>query len=734
MKKTLLLLALSLGIVSCEEELSRTDVKTTVNSSDLNHISKNISTARIDGAISCYLNDTLEFECADVIERASGGLFMVLANDVGRKKIPYYSTSTNGYSWTTPQQLNIANPNNWQFHHFNLLEVQNKIFIVMHRITSGEGGIPAITWSDDGITWSEPKLMFCCTEEEIVIIAARNMTQTVAGKLIIPVASGQKPTGSSVTTLISGDQGNTWTKGAWIDGSSSTGYAEPTIAQLKDGRLIMLIRTKLGHIYKSYSESEYGSNPNWMNAWSEPVPTSLINPWTAHTLRVTEEGYLIVVFTNSEPDPSNYGFPRDNLTSTISFDDGKTWEQYTPIINNMQIVMEPSITLFGDNKILITYLNDDQKRIDTRVYDRLELLDDKILSEDWNSLSNWNYSNNGITEINKQLHLSDATNSNTLVYSNNSFSNNYTLEVRAKVNNFTSIDQSNTTLGFKAGDGNYRLMMRLEDDGIYVIDHSGAWLKKIYTDYINTKTQWHTWKVLVNNGQAEIYMDGNLAVPAYYLELTNDSAGRVEHWTRSNATVTDCYIDYTYLKDLSNSNLISHGWSSFNSWNLSGSGTKEIVTVGSELHLGNSNNTISSVYKDFTRIIPNNYTLEFRAKINNFNGPNNNIWNTTLGTKVGDGSYRLMMRLEEDGIYVIDSSGTWVKITCPSFVSTKNDWHVWKVVVNSGSAQIYMDEGLVVPSFNLEATNYNSGRVEHWSTSTDNPTDFYIDYTNLSGN
>jgi len=342
----LLLHALWVFLV-CATSCKKTRVQTYQRTLDL---------ASLQGGAYLLTKQVPKFESADIIQTDSG-LLAALSNDYlnGDKKNIYKCMSHDGgKTWTEPEKLNLKNMG-WEFLNVNLLKVNKRIFLISQRrkkgVGAGEGAIPAFSYSDDnGTTWSKPRLLLSGKEREFIVINSRNVTQTRTRRLIIPVAHGALKL--TVGILYSDDNGANWKEGPSSFGGidiKAAKFAEPSIAQLKDGRLIMLIRTALGWIYKSYSGDDGIT-------WSEPVATTLQSPWTAHTMRVTPDGALVVVYCRG---PNlNLGWPRNNLMFAFSRDNGESWKDSRTIIDHTDpqyFVMEPSITFMGD-KILVSYV------------------------------------------------------------------------------------------------------------------------------------------------------------------------------------------------------------------------------------------------------------------------------------------------------------------------------------------------------------------------------------------
>jgi sialidase-1 len=679
----------------------------------------------------------------DIMQLPSGALLAVLSNDyygIGSHTDLFKCLSYDGgVTWTTPAAMNIANStHNYWLSNASFFTSGSRIFVVIQQrdITNHYEEISSlITYSDDnGESWSPVAMMLPGDVNPVQISAARNITTTFSGRILVPYGWGQ--TFNKVGVIYSDDHGSTWTKGAntitWSIPNSAN-FAEPTVAQLNDGRIMMVIRTTLGYVYKSYS-SDNGIT------WSTAVAMPLESPGTAHAIHISPEGYILIVYDNSPGIGPGYSFPRNNLSFAVSYDYGESWVDRTSIIDvtdGHTLVMEPAVTMLQDGTILAAFYRGslDALATDTGIivarYAKSDIFSSisDYVSEDWNTLGSWLTTGSGTIGItgSNTLHLADNTNTITSVYKIQKVANNYNLRFRAQVQAFVSpgyID-SYSTFGTTYSDGAYRFMMKLESDGIYVIDHNGNWVQYPVTGYLNTKTSWHSWSVFVNNGTASIYMDDDLVVPAYSLQATMFNAGKIEHWTASSPSMpTSCDVDFTYC---SIEDYVTEDWNALGAWTTTGSGTIGIAG-GNTLHFADNTNTITSVYK--IQKPATSYTINFRAQVQAFVSPGYIDSYSTFGTTYSDGTYRFMMKLESDGIYVIDYNGNWMPYPVTDYLNTKTSWHNWSVHVSSGTASIYMDGVLVVPGYTLETATYKAGKIEHWTASSPSmPTDCYVDYT-----
>ncbi len=143
---------------------------------------------------------------------------------------------------------------------------------------------------------------------------------------------------------LSDDDGATWRESQRI--KPEQGSWEPACIELKDGRVLMLMRTGMGGQYQSFS-SDSGEH------WTEPLPSDLKGTAAPVSIsRVPSTGDLLAIW-NHNPG----GGHRTPLSAALSKDEGKTW-------GNLRNIEEapgdawayPAVTWVKD-EALVTYFN-----------------------------------------------------------------------------------------------------------------------------------------------------------------------------------------------------------------------------------------------------------------------------------------------------------------------------------------------------------------------------------------
>jgi sialidase-1 len=204
---------------------------------------------------------------------------------------------------------------------------------------------------DEGKTWSEPRRL--SPGQGITNINNDHVLRLRSGRIILPAFSSpsvwDKNDHFQAFCYYSDDEGKTWQTSERRMDLPLRGAEEPCMIELKDSSLMVVLRTSLGSIYSARS-SDGG------NTWSEPTSTGLPAPASPPLLkRIPSTGDLLIIWNhNYEPDKHHQG-ERNPLSSAISKDEGKTWEN----IKNIENVPGGSAayaaaTFLGENA-LVTY-------------------------------------------------------------------------------------------------------------------------------------------------------------------------------------------------------------------------------------------------------------------------------------------------------------------------------------------------------------------------------------------
>lgn len=175
--------------------------------------------------------------------------------------------------------------------------------------------------TDDGESWEEPRKV-----QDGWCGALRTMLQLRSGRLVMGCQVAVANPGRHVCfSYASDDEGKTWKKSNVIDLGKYGGYGdhgggiEPTLAQLKDGRLWMLIRTYQGCFTEAFSTDE---GLTWCDIKPGPIKAS----GSPGQLLRLQSGRL-VLFWNRYIDAAKKTGRREQLSMALSEDDGRSWTE-----------------------------------------------------------------------------------------------------------------------------------------------------------------------------------------------------------------------------------------------------------------------------------------------------------------------------------------------------------------------------------------------------------------------
>jgi sialidase-1 len=324
---------------------------------------------------------------ADIIELKDGRLCLIYtrftggSGDHARADLVMRLSNGNGAHWSDPQVV-VQKIGGLNVMSVSLLRLANgEIALFYLRKTSREDCRPVVCVSTDETgTWSTPEV---CITDEVGYYVLNNdrAVQLRSGRLILPVAWHQGPgqprdTAGVIMCYLSDDNAKTWRRST----DSFKGYApngqritvqEPGVVELKDGRLMMFVRTNAGSQYICHS-------PDGGETWSKAKPSALASPLSPASIeRVSWTGDLLCVWNDhsgGHPFPSGRRSP---LCVAISRDEGETWSRSRMIEGNPDgWYCYTSITFLTD-QMLLTYCAGDKQ---VGGLNRLKVL---AISKDW---------------------------------------------------------------------------------------------------------------------------------------------------------------------------------------------------------------------------------------------------------------------------------------------------------------------------------------------------------------
>lgn len=199
------------------------------------------------------------------------------------------------------------------------------------------------TSSDEGKTWGPGKQL--SLDNTYAALTNGRCIRLKSGRILLEAYIKGDDGEYTCYCYLSDDDGVTWRESQRIRPEGGSCY-EPACIELKDGRVLMLLRTGLGAQYKSLS-ADGGET------WSKPEPTPLTDASAPVALtRVPKTGDLLVIW-NHNPGAAK----RNPLSSAISKDEGATWTGFRNIEEAPDNAWAyPAVTWLGDTA-LVTYFD-----------------------------------------------------------------------------------------------------------------------------------------------------------------------------------------------------------------------------------------------------------------------------------------------------------------------------------------------------------------------------------------
>ncbi|MBT7165193.1 MAG: hypothetical protein HN904_20605 [Victivallales bacterium] len=208
---------------------------------------------------------------------------------------------------------------------------------------------------DDGQTWGDLKRL---PYKGYGGVGCDRALQISTGRIVLPAWLSMNGLGSThAYCLYSDDRGHTWQKTALVTTpTGSTGRKtnpaaeEPMVIELRDGRLMMFMRTYLKSIYRSFS-ADGGET------WSKPESSGIPSPGSMSTIKRLPTGDILLLWNWARLPDISGPWPRIFMSSAISTDEGRNFSSVRHLDGAADFpgkITMANVTFSGGNAI-ITY-------------------------------------------------------------------------------------------------------------------------------------------------------------------------------------------------------------------------------------------------------------------------------------------------------------------------------------------------------------------------------------------
>jgi len=277
-----------------------------------------------------------------------------------------FRSNDGGLTWTPLEQAKILQHSVGKQNTMSpaLLKLDNgDILCFVNVKNSREDCGPWVKRSTDGgKTWGKLKRL---PYDGYGCVGSDRAIQISTGRVLVPCfVSKDKLKSSHSWVFYSDDRGETWRRTALISTpKGSTGRRtdpaaeEPMIIELKDGRLMMILRTYLKFIYACYS-SDGGAT------WSKPANSGIPSPGSMATIKRMPDGNILLIWNWAPLDKINGPWPRTFISSAVSTDEGRNFSSVRHLDGSADFkgkITMANVIFVGDRAV-ITYSKSPTKK------------------------------------------------------------------------------------------------------------------------------------------------------------------------------------------------------------------------------------------------------------------------------------------------------------------------------------------------------------------------------------
>ncbi len=282
------------------------------------------------------------------------------AGDNGSAHLAGRYSGDGGKTWGKKSKLIVEKEGVKNIMSASLLRLKNgDITLFYLRKNSISDCIPMIRVSkDEAKTWSDP--VACITDKQgYFVLNNDRVIQLENGRLIMAVSLHKTPEDplfsqkGKIYSYYSDDHGQSWkTSGRQIPNPGDILLQEPGLVELKNGNLMMFIRTDMGVQYMSYSKDKG-------ETWSPAEPSTIVSPRSPASIeRIPSTNDLLMVWNNNGSDRKR----RTPLNIAVSKDEGNTWEKMKTIEDDPDGGYCYTAIHFTDKHVLLAYCAGSQSK------------------------------------------------------------------------------------------------------------------------------------------------------------------------------------------------------------------------------------------------------------------------------------------------------------------------------------------------------------------------------------
>tara|TARA_R110002096_G_scaffold215671_5_gene403539 strand:+ start:1374 stop:2516 length:1143 start_codon:yes stop_codon:yes gene_type:complete len=265
-------------------------------------------------------------------------------------------SSDGGKTWTKNDEVIVSNEGGMNVMSVSFVRLANgSIALFYARKNSLDDCKPILRISNnEAQTWSEP-ISVISDKDGYFVLNNDRVIQLPSGRLLAPV-SLHKTAGvdfsmrGSIYCYYSDDNGITWKSSKEMPNKGEVVVQEPGVVRLKNGDIMMWLRTDQGVQYMSKSKDSGLS-------WEEVQPSKIVSPRAPASLkRIPKTGDLLLIWNNNKSLDKKTATFRTPLTAAISKDEGKSWIHLKVLENDPEGFFCYTAISFVDNEVLLAYM------------------------------------------------------------------------------------------------------------------------------------------------------------------------------------------------------------------------------------------------------------------------------------------------------------------------------------------------------------------------------------------
>lgn len=279
-------------------------------------------------------------------------------SDFGSSVLAARYSDDGGNSWSEKNEVIIPNEGALNVMSVSLLRLDDgRIALFYLRKNSMQDCIPMMRYSkDEGRTWSDA-ISTITDRKGYFVLNNDRVIQLKGGRLIMPVShhvtleeEKRFNEQGAIICYYSDDSGMTWKSGKSVENERGYLTQEPGAVELKDGRIMMYVRSDVGKQLVAYSEDNGES-------WSPLKLSNIVSPLSPVSVkRIPQTGDLLLVWNYNDGTDESIKGKRTPFNTAISRDDGETWENIKTIASDVDTRYCYTAIHFIDKEVLLAHV------------------------------------------------------------------------------------------------------------------------------------------------------------------------------------------------------------------------------------------------------------------------------------------------------------------------------------------------------------------------------------------